>query len=341
MHDRDREYMKLAISQASKSPIADSRIHPKVGAIVVKDGEILARAYRGEIESGEHAEYTALEKKLSTESLAGSTVYTTLEPCTTRNHPKVPCAERLIERKVARVVIGMLDPNQRICGRGLRRLRDANIATAVFPSDLMAEVEEQNRDFIRWHQEASDLSPISGFHKNRGTEPHLIDRYLPKTKHEIAMMAVQFTSIVHQYMGALAQKAAAGCKVKILMMAPRDPQGNANPNVEAYESQRTYTRLRSRLENTTDTFKEWLSTLDAEVLGNIQIRQYLEHPTVSMFFVDKDDKEGFLRVEVLPYKADAHDFPNYQIAREDDDEFFDFHCTSFNRLWNNSAILQP
>ena len=150
--------MVEAISEAAKSKAEDGRAHPKVGVVVVQDGVILARAHRGEIEAGDHGEYTALEKKLSTQSVAGATVYTTLEPCTTRNHPKVPCVERLIERRVSRVVIGILDPNQHICGRGLRRLREAGIDVDLFPSDLMARVEEQNREFIRAKRLAPDVA---------------------------------------------------------------------------------------------------------------------------------------------------------------------------------------
>jgi pyrimidine deaminase RibD-like protein len=145
----DREYMLLAIAEARKCKPEDQRSHPFVGAVVVKDSKIVATAFRGELNAGEHAEYTALEKKAGTALLAGATVYTTLEPCTRRNEPKLACAERLIERKVARVVIGMLDPNPAITGKGQRRLRVANIRTDLFPSDLMAEVEELNRVFAR------------------------------------------------------------------------------------------------------------------------------------------------------------------------------------------------
>jgi pyrimidine deaminase RibD-like protein len=144
----DRRFARLAIEEARKSVPEDERIHPRVGVVVVKDGRVLATAHRGEFPQC-HGEFIALEKKLADVSLAGSTVYTTLEPCTSRNHPKVPCATRLAERKVARVVIGMLDPDDRISGRGQRALRKAGIATGLFDHDLMTEIEELNRDFIR------------------------------------------------------------------------------------------------------------------------------------------------------------------------------------------------
>jgi pyrimidine deaminase RibD-like protein len=157
----DRKFSRLAIEEARKSVPEDDRVHPKVGVVVVKDGRVLASAHRGEIPPC-HAEYIALEKKLTDISLAGATVYTTLEPCTARNHPKVPCAIRLTERKVSRVVIGMLDPDDRISGRGQRALRKAGIATELFPATLMAEVEELNRDFIRDRENAKPVLDIEG-----------------------------------------------------------------------------------------------------------------------------------------------------------------------------------
>lgn len=147
----DRQFMELAVEEARKSTAEDGRSHPKVGAVVVKGGRVLATAHRGEF-PGCHAEYIALERKLADQSIAGSTVYTTLEPCTSRNDPKIPCAIRLIDRKVARVVIGMLDPNPKIRGLGQITLRKARVATDLFPPDLMEQIEELNREFIR-HQE--------------------------------------------------------------------------------------------------------------------------------------------------------------------------------------------
>jgi pyrimidine deaminase RibD-like protein len=148
----DRGFCQLAIEEARKSvPEDDRRDHPNVGAVIVRDGRVLAVAHRGEF-AGCHAEYVALERKLADVSVSGATVYTTLEPCRTRTHPKVPCADRLVERRVERVVIGMLDPDPRISGRGQRTLRRGRIATDLFPTDLMDQVEELNRDFIRTHE---------------------------------------------------------------------------------------------------------------------------------------------------------------------------------------------
>lgn len=148
MNEHDEAFMRMAVNEAAKCVAEPGGARPRVGAVVARDAELLCTAFRGELKAGDHAEFTALEGKLASTSVAGATVYTTLEPCTTRNSPKLPCAERLIQRKVARVVIGTLDPNPNISGRGLRRLREANIVTELFPAPLMAELEELNREFI-------------------------------------------------------------------------------------------------------------------------------------------------------------------------------------------------
>ena len=60
--DLQRRFMKMAVEEARKSKPEDDGVHPMVGAVVVKDGEVLATAHRGEMGKGDHAEFTASEE---------------------------------------------------------------------------------------------------------------------------------------------------------------------------------------------------------------------------------------------------------------------------------------
>jgi len=168
----DKVFARMAIDEARKSvPENDGRPHPWVGAVVVKDGKVVSTAHRGEV-PGNHAEFVALEKNLRDVAVAGATVYTTLEPCTTRTPPKIPCVDRLIERRVGRVVIGILDPDGRIRGLGQRKLSNAGIETALFPHDLAMQVEELNREFTRFCEQQNQVQ--SGVESGEKGESNLM-----------------------------------------------------------------------------------------------------------------------------------------------------------------------
>jgi pyrimidine deaminase RibD-like protein len=141
----DSRFAKMAIEAAKGSTAEDDKPRPKVGAVAVKHGQLLRSACRTAVENkgkknGEHAEFR-LTSALGGGDLEGATIYTTLEPCLNRNDPKVSCVDRLISVKVARVVIGALDPDHR--GNGLRKLvYSPTIEVAFFPPSLRADAHE-------------------------------------------------------------------------------------------------------------------------------------------------------------------------------------------------------
>jgi pyrimidine deaminase RibD-like protein len=143
----DEDFMRIAIELSKESKPEDDRVHPKVGVVVVKEGKIVERGFRGQFSKGDHAEYTVLERKLAGTDLTGTTLYTTLEPCTARGHEKIPCADRIVMRGIGRVVIGMLDPNPSIQGKGMYKLDKAGVRVQL-AERLTSEIKELNKDFI-------------------------------------------------------------------------------------------------------------------------------------------------------------------------------------------------
>ena len=145
---QDTEYMQQAVDLLESCVSESGKLSPSVSAVVVQDGIVLASAYRGELGKGEHAEYTVLERKLKGMQLKGATMYTTLEPCISRNHPKKPCVEWLIQREIKEVVVGILDPNPCIYNRGCDLLRNAGMRVRFFTKPFRDAIENANRNFI-------------------------------------------------------------------------------------------------------------------------------------------------------------------------------------------------
>ena len=116
--------------------------NPRVGAVIVKDGAIVGEGWHRR--AGEpHAEIVALAQAAG--QARGATVYITLEPCSHFGRTP-PCVESLIDNRVARVVAAMEDPNPRVNGQGLERLRAAGIDVRC--GLLQSEARELNVGFV-------------------------------------------------------------------------------------------------------------------------------------------------------------------------------------------------
>ncbi len=120
------QYMQLAIDMA-KQTAGQTSPNPKVGAVVVREGEIVGLG--AHLKAGEgHAEVHALS--MAGSKAEGATMFVTLEPCS--HYGKTPpCADLVIERGIKRIYIATLDSNPIVAGRGVERLKAAGIEVHV------------------------------------------------------------------------------------------------------------------------------------------------------------------------------------------------------------------
>lgn len=123
--------------------------NPMVGAVIVHDGRIIGEGWHRRY-GGPHAEVNAVRSvRPEDEALfSQSTIYVSLEPCSHWGKTP-PCAELLVEKGFRRVVVGCLDPNEKVSGRGIQRLREAGAEVVV--GVLETECRWLNRKFMTYH----------------------------------------------------------------------------------------------------------------------------------------------------------------------------------------------
>lgn len=144
----DERYMARAL-QLARQGEGHVSPNPMVGAVIVARGRIIGEGFHRRYGEG-HAEVNAIASVAPADAplLHESTVYVTLEPCS--HYGKTPpCARLLIERGVRRVVVGTLDPFEKVAGRGVAMLRKAGIE--VLTGVLERECRHLNIRFITAH----------------------------------------------------------------------------------------------------------------------------------------------------------------------------------------------
>lgn len=153
----NEKYMRRAIELA-KSGIGKVNPNPLVGAVIVKDGQIISEGYHkayGDL----HAERNAFQNLKKKEDAKGAQMYVTLEPCC--HHGKQPpCTEAIIEHGISKVYVGSNDPNELVAGKGIQVLRDAGIEVVT--------------EFLK--EECDALNPVF-FHYITTKTPYVVMKY--------------------------------------------------------------------------------------------------------------------------------------------------------------------
>ena len=124
----DEFYMKRAL-QLAKNGAATAKPNPSVGAVIVYNNKIIGEGYTS-VYGGPHAEVNAIASVKDQSQLKKSTMYVTLEPCSHFGKTP-PCADLLVKHQLKRVVIGTLDSNSLVAGKGVERLQNNGILVSI------------------------------------------------------------------------------------------------------------------------------------------------------------------------------------------------------------------
>jgi diaminohydroxyphosphoribosylaminopyrimidine deaminase/5-amino-6-(5-phosphoribosylamino)uracil reductase len=141
----DGQFMDQALALAALGEGLTSP-NPRVGCLLVRDGQVVGAGYHGHF-GGAHAEVRAVEA--AGDAARGATAYVNLEPCAHSGHTP-PCVDRLISAGIGKVVASLQDPNPKVDGRGIDKLKAAGIEVQV--GLRAAAAEKLNAGFLSAHR---------------------------------------------------------------------------------------------------------------------------------------------------------------------------------------------
>ena len=139
----DEKYMWRCL-QLAKKGLGKTKNNPLVGCVIVHNDSIIGEGYH-RVMGESHAEVNAINSVKDTSLLKESTLYVSLEPCSHQGKTP-PCAAFIVKKEIARVVIAVKDPNQKVAGRGIQIIKDAGINVIV--GVLEEEAKTLNQSFF-------------------------------------------------------------------------------------------------------------------------------------------------------------------------------------------------
>lgn len=165
--------------------------NPMVGCVIVHDNKIIAEGFHSKY-GNEHAEPNAI-KKVNDDLLKQSTLYVNLEPCS--HHGKTPpCADLIISKGIKKVVVGNLDINPLVAGKGIEKLKAAGIE--VIHGVLENECKELNKRFFTFHNTQRPYIILKWAQTNDG---YISKMPIPKNTEENWITGYESKTLSHQW----------------------------------------------------------------------------------------------------------------------------------------------
>ncbi len=139
-------YIKRCL-QIAKNGLGSTRPNPMVGCVIVRDNKIIGEGFTSAY-GGNHAEVNAINSVKDKSLLKDATLYVTLEPCS--HYGKTPpCSDLIIEYGIPNVIVGCVDDNDKVAGKGVEKLKNAGCKVIV--GVLENECKEHHKRFFTFH----------------------------------------------------------------------------------------------------------------------------------------------------------------------------------------------
>ena len=186
----DQYYIKRAL-QIAKNGLGQTRPNPMVGSVIVLNDRIIGEGFTSKY-GGSHAEVNAINSVADKTLLKEATIYVTLEPCS--HYGKTPpCSDLIIHHQIPNIVIGCVDDNPEVAGKGIKKLMEAgrNVRVGV----LEAECKAHHKRFFTFHNKKRPYIILKWAQSNDGF-------IAPKTKNEQKPVWITNTfsrQIVHKW----------------------------------------------------------------------------------------------------------------------------------------------
>ena len=255
----------------------------------------------------------------------------------------------------------MLDPNQEICGKGMRRLREANIHTDVFPHDFMAQVEEQNRKFIRDQQRISLLKLSQKL--NQGIEAAGLTAFIP-SRHYYAILRPDASSI-DRYI-ATAKSSVILISINLMTGLPYDDFCSVlEPKLEDRDNVFTATvslldprreellaaiapifrmspgDLRDQIVKAVQDLTEFKGRLSATAKERLILNVHKAMPFGSVIMLDHREETGRIQIETKPYNASIGKSFGFEVVPSGASGLYKALAEGFEDLLHDGETLGP
>lgn len=282
----DEKYMRMAMELAKQG---SGRVNPNplVGAVIVKDGQVIGRGYHTRYGSL-HAEREAFASLKKPEEAEGADLYVTLEPCC-HYGKQPPCTEAVVEHGIRRVFVGSADPNPLVAGKGIAFLRDRGIE--VYEHVLQNECDKLNEIFFYYIQ------------KKR---PYVIMKYAMTMDGKIATFSGKSRWITGEAARKRVhadRKRCAGIMVGIGTVLMDDPMLNCRLEdgvdpVRIVCDSRLRIPLESRLVQTAKEIPTWIAAVKPETEQQAEKAEKLKELGCRILYTDADT-EGHVDLNQL------------------------------------------